>query len=110
MSGFFQGAQDAFGSSEAVALARKNNFGSNYLVPFLLFVVLSPGLLLSIPPAVKANESDVKGTAAGAVEPEKVWFGPRRVTWTNTLVHAIVYVVLMRVVVTMVIPKLFTPK
>ena len=100
---FFQGAQDAFASSEAVALARKNNLGTNYIVPALLFLVLAPGLVLSIPATTKADEAD-------SATSKKHWVMSGRVTWASAAVHALVYVVLLRVVTTMVIPMLFKPK
>lgn len=100
---FFQGAQDAFASSEAVALARKNNLGTNYIVPALLFLVLAPGLVLSIPATTKADEVD-------SATSKKQWVMSGRVTWASAAVHALVYVVLLRVVTTMVIPMLFKPK
>jgi len=103
MSSFFQGAQDAFASSEAVALARKNNVGTNFIIPALLFMVLAPGLVLSIPATTKADEVD-------SATSKKHYLATHRVTWASAAVHALVFVVLLRVVNTVVVPMLFKPK
>jgi len=50
-----------------------------FLLPVFFFVVLAPGLLISIPP-VDDCDSGVKKPIA-----------PSRVTWTNALVHGFVF-------------------
>jgi len=59
-------------------------------VPALLFIVLAPGGLLSLPPTIPADK-DAKANPKASTA---LWF-TGRVTFWNVLVHAIVYAFLL---------------
>ena len=63
---------------------KNSNLFRNYVVPFLLFALVAPGALLSIPPTVKANVDEKSSK-------EYQLFLSGRVTWYNLLVHAAVF-------------------
>lgn len=54
-----------------------------FFIPFFLFVVLSPGLIISLPPVKDCDDRISKALAPG------------RVTFYNTIVHAVVFIVLV---------------
>ena len=49
------------------------------LVPVFFFVLLAPGLMLSIPPVEACNAT------------KKTVFSPGSITWGNTIVHAVLF-------------------
>lgn len=55
------------------------------LVPVFFFVLLAPGLMLSIPGEYACNAS------------KKTVFSPGTITWTNTLVHALLFGLLVAI-------------
>lgn len=64
---------------------------SEIFVTAVLFVVLSPGLLVSIPPAKKHNAA--AGDAA-------VFVAPGTATFTAAVVHGLLFAVLIKYVLT----------
>lgn len=91
----FQRSYDV--GAQLVGIGRANDFGTTFLVPFVLFVVLAPGYLLSIPPTAKADD------AAGP----KTFIASGRVTVANTMVHAVVFSIMLWLV-RMMVTKYFT--
>ena len=55
------------------------------LVPIFFFVLLAPGLMLSIPPVYACNANT------------KTILSPGTITWDNTLVHAVVFGLLVAI-------------
>jgi hypothetical protein len=55
------------------------------LVPVFFFILLAPGLMLSLPAAYACNAT------------KRTVFSPRTVTWPNTLLHAVVFGILVAV-------------
>ena len=55
------------------------------LVPVFFFVLLAPGLMLSLPPVYACNAS------------KKTVFSPGAINWANTSVHAVVFGILVAV-------------
>jgi hypothetical protein len=102
MADTFNNFRREFQTSDLVGVARKNDFGTNFLTPFLLFVLLAPGLILSIPSTVKANEDPE------AADAKKTYFMSGRVDWASALVHALVFTVLLYVLKTMVFPRVLS--
>ena len=85
-SGFSQKMMDNFRIDELFSKAGANKFRSYayyFIVPSFLFILLSPGLILSIPPVANCD-TKVKEPVA-----------PGRVTWYNAFVHSIVFGVLV---------------
>jgi hypothetical protein len=79
--------------AKLVSLGRENDFGTTFLVPFVLFAVLAPGFLLSIPPTAPVDEAEGKAKL----------FRSGRVTVANTMVHAVVFSILLWLVRIMVL-------
>jgi hypothetical protein len=85
MSKFAQ-FSDTFNKSSAdlVSLGRKHDIGTYFVVPFILFVLLSPGLIISIPPTVPYKDK----TAPASL------FATGHSTFLNTFFHGIVFLLL----------------
>ena len=68
------------------------------VTPALLFIVLAPGLILSIPTTTKVD------TEANTIGTEKSLFFTGHVTFTNAAVHALVFVALLSLIQFVVLP------
>jgi len=84
------GAKVYNAGSELVSLGRKNDFGTTFLIPFLLFVVLAPGFVLSLPGSVPADKN-----SEATPKPETTLWMSRRATVENVLLHAVVFTLLL---------------
>ena len=53
------------------------------VVPAILFFILAPGWILSVPEAKDCDTSQSK------------WVNPERVTWENSIVHSLIFAVVL---------------